>query len=380
MNKKRHRQAIDDNLSKALEPPKKRTPPPALNEILSQYTPMPSSAVENKPAELQPTPSTAGTAPTPSTSAAPTRDFTKVANSIVRQAVPLGLFIGKSKLIYDFLYSKTRGAIVPSRSVRITKENLMRGAGVGSERTLYKNLKHLSSVGLVRVNSLGGEHAGSEYTVFLPEETAVPTPPTPPTDASHKVQSPPTAQSGVSGVGLIVDSQDTSAERKTSSFKTNTIDDEAEALSDFNSILCETARELTGRAPKAADREQWAELAKVIVGELNEAAARAGAVSSVPAFLTAHLKRRFAPKLSSRTREGKSPAAAVEISAPVTTPDTERRLTPAEIAEQSRIIAELLESGYTLEQAEGQFAASAHPDDWAAILEAATTQSEREGK
>ncbi len=118
----------------------------------------------------------------------------------------------------------------------------------------------------------------------------------------------------------------------------------------------------------------------MIIEELNHAATRSGAVSSVPAFLTAHLKRGFAPKLSSRTREGKSPAAAVEISAPVTTPDTERRLTPAEIAEQSRIIAELLESGYALEQAEEQIAGSCHPEDWAAILNTATAQPEREEK
>ena len=61
----------------------------------------------------------------------------------------------------------------------------------------------------------------------------------------------------------------------------------------------------------------------------------------------------------------------------MTTTDPERRLTPTEIAEQSRIIAELLEGGYTIEQAEEQFAAGAHPDDWAAILKAATTRPER---
>ncbi len=68
------------------------------------------------------------------------------------------------------------------------------------------------------------------------------------------------------------------------------------------------------------------------------------------------------------------------MSAPATIPDPDRRLTPAEIAEQSRIIAELLESGYTLEQAEEQFAGSCHPEDWAAILNAATAQPEREEK
>src|SRR3954462_3407784 len=45
---------------------------------------------------------------------APERDFMKTANSIVREAVPGGLFRGKSKQLYDALYLLTRGAVVPS--------------------------------------------------------------------------------------------------------------------------------------------------------------------------------------------------------------------------------------------------------------------------
>src|SRR5918911_816742 len=52
---------------------------------------------------------------------APERDFTRVANSIAREAVPAGVFRGKSKLLYDCLYRMTRGAVVPSRSVRISR-------------------------------------------------------------------------------------------------------------------------------------------------------------------------------------------------------------------------------------------------------------------
>jgi hypothetical protein len=44
----------------------------------------------------------------------PARDYTKVANSIRREAVPAGLFKGKSKQLYDALYGLTRGAVVPS--------------------------------------------------------------------------------------------------------------------------------------------------------------------------------------------------------------------------------------------------------------------------
>lgn len=51
-------------------------------------------------------------------SPAPQRDFTKTANSIVREAVPGGSFKGKSKQLYDCLYALTRGAVVPTRTVR----------------------------------------------------------------------------------------------------------------------------------------------------------------------------------------------------------------------------------------------------------------------
>jgi hypothetical protein len=54
----------------------------------------------------------------------------------------------------------------------------------------------------------------------------------------------------------------------------------------------EIAFNLTGRAPQAGDREQWAELAQVLITELKIAATRT-TVSSVPAFLAEHLRRRL---------------------------------------------------------------------------------------
>jgi hypothetical protein len=104
--------------------------------------------------------------------AAPEKDFTRVANSIVREAVPDGLFIGKSKQIYDYLYSITRGAVQPVRSVRVTKADLMRNADIGAERTLRKNLAHLQSLGLIKISEIIGQRYGNEYETFLPEEIA----------------------------------------------------------------------------------------------------------------------------------------------------------------------------------------------------------------
>lgn len=50
------------------------------------------------------------------------------------------------------------------------------------------------------------------------------------------------------------------------------------------------------------------------------------------------------------------------------------RLSPEEVKENSHLISELLEGGYTREQAEAQFAGSFHPDDWKQILATLNTQ------
>ncbi len=103
MTSKKHKQAIAESLSSALEPPKSRRPSPALNDILSQYAPVPEppapiTSAERNTMGTQSTLSTKSTESTPSNDApvsspiAPARDYQKVANSITRVAVPAGVF------------------------------------------------------------------------------------------------------------------------------------------------------------------------------------------------------------------------------------------------------------------------------------------------
>ncbi len=247
-----------------------------------------------------PTPLTPLTPPTPPTfnksrvSVAPERDFARVANSIARVAVPSGTFAGKSKQLYDFLYAKTRGAIVPTRSVRLTKDTIMRGAHIGSERTMYKNIRRLEDSGLVRVRSIAGEQQGSEYIVMLPEEVTPLTPLTPPTHTthtSHKVVTPLTAESGVSGATQTVDLITTSTPPKTS-FKTiNQDDDEVHQAVEFFETLRTAERELTGTSSRVSS---YHELLEVLVAELTAAAERTEVITNMPSFLAEHLRRRFA--------------------------------------------------------------------------------------
>lgn len=250
-----------------------------------------------------PTPRTARTPRTPPTPISPERDYTKVANSIVREAVAGGHFTGKSKQLYDFLYHRTRGAVVPVRSVRITKPKLMAGSSIGSERTLLKNLSHLKVIGLIEVNVTDGEHRGNEYTVFLPEEVDLPdeptprTPPTPPTvddlrHAPQKVGMVPPVESGVRGVGLNVVDSTTSGGSKTSSLRPSATTDDDEAFALFAREFSKAVLEITGKNSSKADAVKWQEVADVLIAEMKIAAART-TVSSVPSFLAEHLRRRL---------------------------------------------------------------------------------------
>jgi len=302
---------------------------------------------------------------------APVRDFMKVANSVSRDAVRGGLFKGKSKQIYDFLYSKTRGSIVPTRCVRLTRREVMLGANIGSTKTLYLNMQHLRGVGLIQWQEMIGPHEGNEYTVNLPEEIqTLGTQSTQSTDSTSSNSSPKVL--GVLRVESTMSTYSSSADIATTyenpktSFKTNTNDDECWRK------LREAEREITGKeSPSAA----WDELFELLASELKTAAARTQSVSSAPAFLTTHLKRQL-------SRPEKQKPGVVSVGAPQlsVTPQLDRRLTPEEIEEQTQIITELQEGGYTREQVEAQFAGSFHQDDWNLIARRLDSQNSETGK
>jgi hypothetical protein len=225
-----------------------------------------------------------------------------VANSIVRQAVPSGIFGeqgGKSKELYDTLYALTRGAIVPKRKIRIPKDQLMKKAGIGSEVTLRKNLSRLSAAKLIKESIVAGTHGGNEYEVFLPEEVGL-TGSTPSTPSSQgTVSSSPQMQEAVEAVdsrGSIASTSDcesTTSEQPKTSYKTNTerSDDDA-ALAGLNDTLKQLTKEITGKDLSPTESERWKEVADVLAAEARIAAART-TVSSVPAFMAEHLRRRL---------------------------------------------------------------------------------------
>ncbi|MCP9495647.1 MAG: hypothetical protein MSG64_14470 [Pyrinomonadaceae bacterium MAG19_C2-C3] len=144
-------------------------------------------------------------------------------------------------------------------------------------------------------------------------------------------------------------------------------------LASLTEVLAAAAHDLTGAvAPVAIEAEQWGELGRVLATELKSAASRTGVISSVPAFLTAHLKRCFAKAATFPHVEPDStpstPAHSPEASAT-------RSLSAEEIEEYTGFITDLLANGYTTEQASMQFAACFHATDWHTILSAAETRT-----
>jgi hypothetical protein len=227
---------------------------------------------------------------------APDRDYQKVANSVVRE-VGQGIFTGKSKQMYDYLYSLTRGAINPRRTVRISKPKLMRGTGIGSPQTFYRNINHLESLGLIKRNEIVGQLSGNEYEVFLPEEINLQ--PVQSVQSVQSVQKPvvpvlPETELTVPTSNPI--STDVLATSKTSFKDIEKNDDDARVSETFlvmSKRLDAAVKKITGKGVSKTEAEKWGTLADLLILELEVAASRADGVSSVPAFLTEVLRRQF---------------------------------------------------------------------------------------
>lgn len=307
----------------------------------------------------------------------PKRDFTKTANSIVREALSRGLFRGKSRDIYDYLYSKTRGAIVPRLSALLTSTEIMRGANIGSDHTLRDNLRHLQLVGLVDRKINSGAQDGNEYFVYLPEEVSLPfdregnplqlTSPPQVASPGHRGQElpgVPGAESAGGAPGSSSTDSATSGPPKTS-FKTKDEKLDDEALAGLVSVLKQVAEEVTGKRISAAEAERWKEVGELLADELRLGASRT-TVSSPAAFLAEHLRRRLARQPASQ------PAAKAPATAPAEPP------APPTDDELVDMFTGFLHTGMTLEELDGQLSTSIDAERWPRIRAAALERYERE--
>jgi hypothetical protein len=244
------------------------------------------------------------------------------------------MFNGKAKQLYDCLYSLTRGAIVPSMTVRISRAALMKKSGIGAKVTLEQNLRRLALSGLISIKTIGGVQGGNEYTVRLPEEAIPSTPPS----TGTSLPSPPSSGENVGLLaplesspprhGLSAAYQRPSDDPKTLS-KTvlQNLDDEAaplrtkafekfEVFTNAIESLDVVVKELTGKGISKSEASKWSELFELLTTELKIAAART-TVSSVPAFLTEHLRRRLFKASKEQMEQGSREAKDAPDTQPV---------------------------------------------------------------
>jgi len=248
----------------------------------------------------RPQPSPTQPNPTQPSPIAATRDFNRRPNSIDRDALPAGLFPGTSQKLYNALFLKTRGAIIPVRTIQATKRELMEWSHIRSKNTIAVNLKLLCTIGWIKAHHEAGNHEGSTYEVLTFEELpAQPSPAQPNPTQVHPTQPIPTQEMGADptqnlgwdGLGKIEENKGASGIAKTS-FNTKEERNDDEAFAGLFETFRQITIELTGKSPMAGEEAKWRELAEVLVVELRIAAGRT-TVSSVPAFLAEHLRRRL---------------------------------------------------------------------------------------
>ena len=253
-----------------------------------------STSISSIPSSTS-TPSPSKEEPLP-LSAAPQRDFQRVPNSVTRQALPEGIFRGKSRQVWDYLWSVSRGAVTPMRRVRKSRKEIKAGAGLGSMVTVDAAIEHLQAVGLITVSPAVGSLIGNEYEIFTPDEASTSTSSitsiSSTTSLTQKVVDLDILDSSISSITQVVENKGIYEPPKTS-FKTidEKIDDD-EAFAKLVSTLKTVTKEVTGKDTTFAESERWNELASILATELKIAATRT-TVSSVPAFLTEHLRRRL---------------------------------------------------------------------------------------
>lgn len=298
----------------------------------------------------------------------PERDFQKVPNSITRE-MAARLFRGKSKQLYDYLWSQSRGAIIPSRTVRRSRPQLLRGAGFGSMGTVERCIDFLTEVGLIKMRTIVGESEGNEYEIFTPEEVAPALLGLPPsigsthetgvTGSTLNEVIPVLPETGATGSTLSSIAPVTSGESKTS-FKTKDEKLDDEAFAGMVALLKQATAEVTGKETALIERDQWSEVAELLVTELRVAAART-TVSSAPAFLAEHLRRRLR-KADARQieREVAEASAGAATSANTARPE----LTHEQVEEQAQLLAGLMQGGATMPELEEQFASNFRPAQW----------------
>jgi hypothetical protein len=305
--KKTDRKRLDDALDKALAPPRKM-PRQALDNLLDEYDD-PTSKVEGKertaivpeyrstavpiqePSEgeqlTQIAPPIITTVPEYRGTGVPEQGNNLTAeNKVGSQVIPTSNFYRKANEVVDQLDRK----LTPAESkvfdhlirlsvgfnkdwcqVRIS--TLQGRTGYRSDKTVRAAINGLIVKGRIARRTHHNNPLGDEYQIRrYSGNTEVPQ------YRSTPAENTPVLESKITG-------------QLNTDLKEKRFDDD-DAFAAFVNSWREATREITGRETSQSESERWRELADVLITELKIAAART-TISSVPAFLSEHLRRRL---------------------------------------------------------------------------------------
>jgi hypothetical protein len=124
-----------------------------------------------------------------------------------------------------------------------------------------------------------------------------------------------------------------------------------------------------GREPSPAERARWKEVAELLATELEIAASRT-TITSAPAFLAEHLRRRLR-KTDARQIEREVGEANSRQPAGAAKPE----LTAEQIQEQVNLMTGLMRDGAEMKELEEQFAVNFRPSQWHMIRSIALAQA-----
>ena len=119
---------------------------------------------------------------------------------------------------------------------------------------------------------------------------------------------------------------------------------------------------------RTCSTERWAEVAELLVTELKVAASRT-TVTSAPAFLAEHLRRRLR-KADARHIEREVGEANSKQTSGAAKPE----LTPEQIQEQVNLMSGLMRDGVEMRELEERFATNFRPSQWHMIRSIALAQ------
>jgi hypothetical protein len=376
--KKSDLKLLRERNQKAVQPsaPKKEDASDELSALFDDGTKLSSTGVTavtqgsggQTPSGGQTTPPPSLPRQTPKPTHAPARDFNRRANSLERDALPAGLFPGSSKKIYDALYVRSRGAFVPSKTVRATKRDLAEWSGVRNRKTLDSHLRYLAACGLVIREWHLGQNEGYLFEVRLPEEAGLVDRggqgDRPPEGTDQKRDGGTDQKLGSGGQTQTVDSIDTSAEPKTS-FKTKDQSDDDQLPHWMRDAVSALARDLTGREATPDDFAQAPRLFAAACDLVRRAALNSSSVSAAVAYGTSCLKARATAEARRHEQVGRRakrpPGDLGERPAPA---EESRPVTAAELASN---LSELLSTGYPREGLREQFGRDMTDEEWGEI-------------